>query len=59
MTKNKFVKVMDSLEKKYKKREKWLSNIDILNDDFYDNFYACNFLCDWLYLSTSCWVAPP
>lgn len=48
MTKNKFVKVMNSLEKKYKEREKWLSGIDILNDNFYENFYACNFLYDTL-----------
>ena len=48
MTKNKFVKVMNSLEKKYKEREKWLSSIDILNDNFYDNFYDYNFLYDAL-----------
>lgn len=48
MTKNKFVKVMNSLEKKYKEREKWLSSIDILNDNFYENFYIYNFLYDTL-----------
>lgn len=49
MTKNKFVKIMNSLEKKYKEREKWLNSIDILNNNnLYENFYVYNFLHDIL-----------